>query len=234
MTSIKSENSSDKNNIVDEKIITKEVIERKELVAQSNDNNTDKKKEKKKWTVGHIITTVLFWLLVAILVTVVGFLMAGYRPAIVLSGSMRPTIQPGDVTVYHSIAPKDLKVGDIVMYHGTSADQSTITNVTHRLIGFKATESGEMTDTYVEGVTKYFVTKGDANQSADGPHTLNQLSGKVEFWIPWIGIPLNWIRNNLLVVMFGAISLIVLSYIISIFIKGKKENTNNNDAGNNA
>src|SRR4051794_32435665 len=40
----------------------------------------------------------------------------GYRGAVVLTGSMRPAIAPGDVVVADRVHPAQLHAGDIVMF----------------------------------------------------------------------------------------------------------------------
>lgn len=78
----------------------------------------------------------------------------------VLSASMEPTIATGDLIIEHRPSASDLRVGAIV-----TVDRGTFT-VTHRIVG--VTEGG------------LFVTKGDANDSAD-PHAIpaSQVSGVV-------------------------------------------------------
>lgn len=74
----------------------------------------------------------------------------GYKPFIVLSGSMEPSIMTGDMVFVKETDPDSLKVGDVIAYKSGSAV------VTHRIVEVKS-ENGE---------TRY-VTQGDANNSAD-------------------------------------------------------------------
>ena len=74
----------------------------------------------------------------------------GYKPFIVLSGSMEPSIMTGDMVFVKETDPDSLKVGDVIAYKSGSAV------VTHRIVEVKA-ENGE---------TRY-VTQGDANNAAD-------------------------------------------------------------------
>jgi len=180
--------------------------------------DNEKPKPKKKWTVGAIINTTLFYLLVAILLVIVVFLCIGYRPAIVLTGSMRPEIQPGDVTVYRDVEASSLKVGDVIMFRGIDAgsNNTTIDNVTHRII-----------ELHLDDAVPYVITHGDANSEGSNEKvTVSQIQGRVEFVIPWIGIPLNFIRNNLMIFLFGAISIILISYIISLMRKKNDDEKN--------
>ena len=74
----------------------------------------------------------------------------GYKPFIVLSGSMEPSITTGDMVFVKETDPDSLKVGDVIAYKSGSAV------VTHRIVEVKS-ENGE---------TRY-VTQGDANNAAD-------------------------------------------------------------------
>ena len=74
----------------------------------------------------------------------------GYKPFIVLSGSMEPSIMTGDMVFVKETDPDSLKVGDVIAYKSGSAV------VTHRTVEVKS-ENGE---------TRY-VTQGDANNAAD-------------------------------------------------------------------
>ena len=74
----------------------------------------------------------------------------GYKPFIVLSGSMEHSIMTGDMVFVKETDPDSLKVGDVIAYKSGSAV------VTHRIVEVKS-ENGE---------TRY-VTQGDANNAAD-------------------------------------------------------------------
>lgn len=74
----------------------------------------------------------------------------GYKPFIVLSGSMEPSIMTGDMVFVKETDPDSLKVGDVIAYKSGSSV------VTHRIVEVKS-ENGE---------TRY-VTQGDANNAAD-------------------------------------------------------------------
>lgn len=74
----------------------------------------------------------------------------GYKPFIVLSGSMEPTILAGDLIVTRAIAPEQIVKDDIIAFR---AEQNTV--VTHRVTDVRTED----------GLT--FLTKGDANTGAD-------------------------------------------------------------------
>lgn len=75
----------------------------------------------------------------------------GYKPFMVLSGSMESKIYRGDLIITKIVDPEDLEVKDIIAFRDA---QGTVT--THRIIDIVEKE-GE----------HYFVTKGDNNDSQD-------------------------------------------------------------------
>lgn len=74
----------------------------------------------------------------------------GYKPFIVLSGSMEPTILAGDLVIAQVTGPEKIAEGDIIVFR---AERDAA--VTHRVTGVQT----------AEGLT--FLTKGDANTGAD-------------------------------------------------------------------
>lgn len=79
---------------------------------------------------------------------------AGYRPFIVMTGSMEPVIMSGDLIITKEINPSDVKVGDVISFVDPAGNGVTV--VTHRVIEVK-NENG----------TVSFRTRGDANNTDD-------------------------------------------------------------------
>lgn len=75
----------------------------------------------------------------------------GYKPFIVLSGSMETEIHQGDLIITKNIDPEKLVVDDVIAFRDA---EETVT--THRIIDIVEKD----------GVT-YFITKGDNNNSQD-------------------------------------------------------------------
>jgi signal peptidase len=133
----------------------------------------------------------------------------GFQPSIIASGSMRPTLDVGDVAIIVSTRPENIRVGDIIQFwrQGESAP------IIHRVI--QIGRAG--------GIT-YIVTKGDANDAPDDPITVTQTVGKVVLVIPkigWVSIALktaistaaSFLQNNFAL----AIALIGLAFAYSAF-----------------
>lgn len=98
--------------------------------------------------------------------------LVGYRALVVVSGSMSPALNVGDVAVVDTrVNPADVSVGDVIAFY-LSRDV-----VIHRVVRVFNTSSG----------IKY-VTKGDANESPD-PFKVGQnaLLGKYVFKVPMVG-----------------------------------------------
>jgi signal peptidase I len=78
----------------------------------------------------------------------------GYRTMTMLTGSMAPKINPGDVAVATQLPVDDIAVGMVVSYHIPVDDHHV---VTHRVVAVQHDTDGSVT----------IQTKGDANNAAD-------------------------------------------------------------------
>lgn len=78
----------------------------------------------------------------------------GYRTLTMLTGSMAPGINPGDVTVETPLPAADITAGMVVSYHIPVDDHHL---VTHRVVSVEHDAGGAVT----------IQTKGDANNAAD-------------------------------------------------------------------
>jgi signal peptidase len=118
----------------------------------------------------------------------------GFIPLTVLSGSMSPTIETGDMIVVRN-RTDNLQVGDIVTYRvGNSL-------VTHRVMEI-TTDNGNVA----------YITQGDANNTTDGnPITKDQIVGKYQFRIPFAGYAMANLRGWL-----GIVLVIVLLTIMAM------------------
>lgn len=85
-----------------------------------------------------------------------------YRTLTVLSGSMRPMIEPGDVVVVRPVPTSALRVGDVVTFQAPTPDKAT---VTHRII-----------EIVEPGASPVVRTQGDNNNTPD-PWTAKLAAG---------------------------------------------------------
>lgn len=120
------------------------------------------------------LATVLGVLLVAVFVVQAAPGVVGADASyVVLSGSMEPTISPGDAVVVRDVDPATLESGDVITF--VRSDEST--PVTHRVVEVVEGEDGLA-----------FRTKGDANSDPDpAPVPASNVTGEVWFAIPLVG-----------------------------------------------
>lgn len=115
----------------------------------------------------------------------------GFRAYEVLSGSMSPTLNVGDLVIVKSIPPEEIQKGDIITYYPTS---SSTTTVTHRVIG-----------TMLEGNKVVLETQGDAIPQPDTKIYGGSVIGVVAFYVPYLGGAIGWVqeRTVLSIVILG-------------------------------
>lgn len=91
-----------------------------------------------------------------------------YRIFTVLTGSMQPKYNIGDVLLCQQLDPKDLKVGDDISYLGTEGSYQNKV-ITHRIVEIEKTENNEL----------LFHTQGLTNNVEDPVIRENQIYGKI-------------------------------------------------------
>ncbi|QTG79497.1 signal peptidase I [Arthrobacter crystallopoietes] len=170
-----------------------------------------------------VITTLLLVLAAAVfLLLAVGPRVFGYQTATMLTGSMSPLINPGDVVVTAPVDVADLAVGDIITYHIPIEDHRV---ETHRIV--------EIT---TDGGATAVRTKGDANNGVD-PWTATLQGEQVyrhAFTVPYLGTAIRTLREPVVLntLMYGAPAVLVIGALAAIWRKDPEAETNtNNDAG---
>lgn len=200
--------------------------ENKEEKLTINDEPTkEKSKKKNKRKVKDIVTWSIVGVLGAIIMTVVIMLLIGFKPAVVMSPSMKPNINPGDLVVFKECDFEKLEVGDVITFYMTeSSMKNKDVSYTHRIIEIYDDGDGTFT----------FKTQGDANKTPDSQLIPQErVLGEVQFVIPWIGRLFFFLKNNLLVILGVASSVVIFSYILSIYLKEQKRKKNGGDDQNN-
>lgn len=132
------------------------------------------------WLAVNALLVIVF---LAVGLGVTGSALGWWRAETVLSGSMRPGINPGDVEILHSEAVAALHLGQIVAFH---PPHDTFT-VTHRVVALQRTAAGT-----------YITTKGDANDADDPWGRIRILGSRVwvvEAVIPKAGFVTVWART---------------------------------------
>ena len=116
----------------------------------------------------------------------------GFASAVVLTGSMEPTLSANDLIF---VSSRDrYGVGDIIVFSNGG------TPVVHRIIS-------------VDEERGMAVTKGDANNVADEPIPLGRIKGKLLFSIPKVGVIPRFVRTvpGMIIVLTLLLVLLYLS-----------------------
>ena len=119
-----------------------------------------------------IITLVLILMLAVILVqrfSSNNFSVGGIRVFTIISNSMLPDYEPGDILVLKEENPSNIKIDDNVTYIGKTGQVKGLV-VTHKVID-KREEDGKY----------YFTTQGTNNEIADPEIDESQIYGKVVY-----------------------------------------------------
>ncbi len=117
---------------------------------------------------------------------------AGYRPVVVLSGSMEPAFQVGSVIYYKETPFSRIEAGDPITFRAGGGEAL----VTHRVV-----EKQE--------ISQAFITKGDANPSEDpNPVAYENVVGKAaSFCIPYAGYLVDFGKQPRVIAVMAAVLL---------------------------
>ena len=143
----------------------------------------------------------------AVIFCIVGMVLVAVAPmllrwptTVVVSGSMAPIIQPGDV-IAAAPAPsgksRPVEPGAIVLV-ADPADPDRL--VLHRLVRYDRDDR--------------MILKGDANQTADStPVPIENLKGVARLRVPFIGLPSYWIDNGRYLPVLAAAGLLLATFL---------------------
>lgn len=135
----------------------------------------------------------------------------GWKPFIVLSGSMETEICAGDVAVVKEVDTSTLKENDVIAF---KQDNIVITHRIKEIIN----EDGE---------TK-FITKGDNNNMEDTGYVLeNQVEGKYQFRISRLGNVAMFVQTPIGIIVSLSIPIIIFEIAEMMQSKEDKKNLEN-------
>ena len=148
----------------------------------------------------YIISKAVEVIITLICLVVLGFIIMmilGFRPYVVLSGSMENKIHTGSLCfVDTGYKYENLKVGDIIAYTNGKI------RVTHRI---HKIENG------------LIQTKGDANEEPD-KYLIGEehFVGLTKYWIPAVGYAVNWMQTEKgkILTCTAVIALILLNFLV--------------------
>lgn len=123
-----------------------------------------------------------YWIPTFILIVVLLFFFLGVAPVYpisIVTNSMYPEINVGDVTIVKKVSISDVELGDIVQY------QQKGYTVIHRVVEINN-----------DNKTPYAITKGDNNMNNDSVYVTDlNIKGKIVLIIPKLGLPSYWLRK---------------------------------------
>lgn len=95
-----------------------------------------------------------------------------FRPS---GRSMYPSIREGELITVEPVAPRDVKVADIVLYRSERG------LIAHRLVGTQRIQCTALTQSSVLSPHHFFLLRGDTSSSWDEPVEAHQILGRVVF-----------------------------------------------------
>ena len=162
------------------------------------------------------ISRILFWIILIIVALYSTFMIAqrliwkdktpsffGYKNFIVLTGSMKPTLNEGDIVFVKE--SKEIQENDIIAFR----EKNSV--ITHRVY-----------EIYQEDGKDYYITKGDANSGTDTQLLeSSNIEGKYVFKIPFVGRIILFLQKPVGIITLFAILLVALG--VSSIKPKKKE-----------
>lgn len=135
----------------------------------------------------------------------------GIKTYVIVSGSMQPELDIGDMGVVKEMNDSELNVGDIISYRN---GQSIITHRIHKI--------------YYKGGQKNYITKGDYNNIEDSIIlTIDSIEGKVINKLSGIGNIALFLQSK-----YSIIAIVIIFFLYLLSTKNKKEDLINNDNEN--
>jgi len=138
------------------------------------------------------VSSVIYLLIAVAIVVALLPMVVGFRPVVVLSGSMEPAYPVGSIIYYKAARYEEINPGDAITFRIGGGALAT-----HRVI-----EKDE--------VTGEFMTKGDNNPTEDvNPIAYADVVGKTaKIAIPYAGVVSTHLKEIPVIIMIGAVLII--------------------------
>jgi signal peptidase I len=115
------------------------------------------------WIAVSVVSVMMVWFAVGVF---------SIFPNVIISGSMSPDIEIGDIVLVQRITPEEVELEDVIMFREENV------RISHRVVEIREDERG----------LPLYITKGDANASRDSdPVIAEQLLGRVVKVLPKLG-----------------------------------------------
>ena len=161
---------------------------------------------KKIW---NITSTILVVVIVLCAVFLMGSRLLGFKCYTVISGSMKPEYNVGDLLYVKDVDVNTIKVGDPI----TFILNEDLVVATHRVVR-------------IDAENQRFYTKGDVNEIEDSePVHFNNVIGVPQFSIPKLGYVSDFVQNppGMYITIGIGIILILIVFVPDMIGKKKKE-----------
>lgn len=161
---------------------------------------------KKIW---NITSTVLVVVIVLCAVFLMGSRLLGFKCYTVISGSMKPEYNVGDLLYVKDVDVNTIKVDDPI----TFILNEDLVVATHRVVR-------------IDAENQRFYTKGDANEIEDSePVHFNNVIGVPQFSIPMLGYVSDFVQNppGMYITIGVGIILILIVFVPDMISKKKKD-----------
>ena len=127
----------------------------------------------------------------------------------VMSGSMAPAINAGDVIVVRGLNPdevcREIQMGEIITYFPKENDPTLIT---HRVVD-------KIAGHYPDGTNCRLIPQGDANNTPDDPVSPEQVRGQLMYDVPKVGWARDWVSHNTKTAAIGVLGVVGAYYMLS-------------------
>jgi signal peptidase len=136
----------------------------------------------------------------ASLVLVSIILLNHYKPMVVTSGSMEPTVSKGSLVMTREVPASELSVGDIVTVNRTDTEGL----VTHRIVSITKSDTDA---TYVLWL------RGDANRQNDQKPYLVTTADRYAWQIRHLGTVVSWLQDHAVAAIVLTLCLVAASFV---------------------
>jgi signal peptidase I len=127
-----------------------------------------------KWVAAALFAVFIFWFNTGLF---------GVRPALIVSPSMVPALNIGDIVISRTASAKEIKINDVIRYKSGSI------SIMHRVVDIKVSQG-----------RRTFITMGDNNEVEDAPVDQSKIEGKLVYIVPRLG----WLAIGLRNAIFGS------------------------------
>lgn len=140
--------------------------------------------------IGLLIVTVTMAFATVVFIAAVLF---GHQPSVLMSGSMSPALEAGDVVLFEELDPAEVGIGNVILFE-TPGRPDVLT--AHRV-------------TAVDALARLITTQGDANRDVDSSQVpFDSVKGSGRIAVPLIGLPTMWLATGQNV-LFGIFVLVM-------------------------